>query len=355
MPKVSIGLPCFNEAPFIEETVRSILAQTEEDFELIICDNASDDGTLDIIKKTTEGDSRVGIHSSAVNIGGPGNFVRALDLASSPLFMWMGAHDVIAKDYVKKLRLVLDADPCCSLAYADSIFIAKDGSDIPGEQIETGLELSDDSVTDRFKTVVWNLHRCDLFHGMMRRAWVDCGHLTSSRTPDMVLLADLALRGKFRRVPELMFFRRRNREAEDAETWQKRLAEQGYVKPAQSVVDSWRGSRDAHDALLAASNVSPGERHEMHLALCQAFMERHCVPWDPSLEEATIWDRLQMRFAGEDGRNLIRERILQRVAARARMDGSHARARMERELVSLLKENHRLRKELARVKLKAGK
>jgi hypothetical protein len=350
MPKVSIGLPCFNEAPFIEQTVKSVLAQTEDDFELIICDNASNDGTLEIIKDVIGGDSRVTIHPSETNMGGPGNFVRALELGTCPYFMWMGAHDVVAKDYVKKLRLVLDADPKCSLAYADSIFISKDGKDIPGEQVETGLELSHESVVSRFKAIVWQLHRCDLFHGMMRREWVDKGHLTSSRTPDMVLLADLALRGKFRRVPELMFYRRRNREAEDVETWQKRLVEQGYVDPTQSVIDSWTTTRTAHTDLLNAAPLSGSQRHEMKLALYQAYLERHGVPWDPSLEEANNLDQLQMRFANEAGKELIRQRIRQRVAVKARIDDTSTKTRMEQELVALLKENHRLRKELAKLK-----
>ena len=47
-PRVSIGLPVYNGADFLEEALDSLLAQTFEDFELIISDNASTDRTQEI-------------------------------------------------------------------------------------------------------------------------------------------------------------------------------------------------------------------------------------------------------------------------------------------------------------------
>ncbi len=350
MHKVSIGLPCFNEEPFIEQTVRSILSQTEDDFELIICDNASSDRTLEILRLVTAGDPRVSIHANSENIGGARNFAKALELANCPYFMWMGAHDIVSKDYVKKLRLVLDADPQCALAYADSIFVAKDGSEIPNEPVETGVELPDESVVNRFKLLMWSLSRCDLFHGMMRREWVDGSHLTSSGMPDIVLLSSLALHGKFRRIPEIMFFRRHNREPETEEARHKRLMGQGYVAATQSVVETWTAVRGVMVDLLKAPPLSSEQRHEMRVALYQAFLERHEVPWDPVEDCSTSWDRLKMRFTSESGRDIIRRQITSRVMLKARMDNAATREKMSRELVDLLKENQRLRRELAKFK-----
>jgi hypothetical protein len=352
MPKISIGLPCYNEADFIEATIRSVLAQTEGDFELIICDNASTDGTAEIISRAVGDDPRVLIRPNATNIGGAANFARALELASSPYFMWMGAHDLISKDYVKKLRLVLDADPECSLAYADSIFIAKNGDQIPGEPVETGVEAEDQCPVTRFKKLVWQLHRCDQFHGLMRREWVNPELLTACRGPDMLLLAAIVLRGRFRRLPELMFYRRHNRDQENATAMQKRLAEQGYVPPSQSMIDSWKVTRDAHLALLESSGLNPRDQRALKNAVCQVYLEKHCVPWDASETEANTWDRLQMRLADSGGQERIRERIRQRVAAEARIDNAATMSRMQRELITLLKENHRLRRELAKVSKK---
>lgn len=63
MPKISIIMPCLNAAKFIAEAIDSILAQTFDDFQLIIVDSGSVDNTLSIIKSYIEKDNRVSILS----------------------------------------------------------------------------------------------------------------------------------------------------------------------------------------------------------------------------------------------------------------------------------------------------
>ena len=58
-PRVSIGLPVYNRERYIAETLDSLLTQTFQDFELIICDNASDDGTEQICRRYAADDSRI--------------------------------------------------------------------------------------------------------------------------------------------------------------------------------------------------------------------------------------------------------------------------------------------------------
>ena len=47
-PRISIGMPCYNSERWISPAIESLLAQSFEDFELIVSDNASSDGTWDI-------------------------------------------------------------------------------------------------------------------------------------------------------------------------------------------------------------------------------------------------------------------------------------------------------------------
>ncbi len=49
-PRVSVGMPVYNGERYLAEAVDSLLAQTYEDFELIICDNASTDRTGEIAR-----------------------------------------------------------------------------------------------------------------------------------------------------------------------------------------------------------------------------------------------------------------------------------------------------------------
>ena len=51
VPQVSVGLPVHNGEAYLDEAIESVLAQTFEDFELIVSDNASIDGTLDVARR----------------------------------------------------------------------------------------------------------------------------------------------------------------------------------------------------------------------------------------------------------------------------------------------------------------
>jgi glycosyltransferase involved in cell wall biosynthesis len=63
-PVVSILTPAFNSAAFIAETIESVLQQTWSDFELLVVDDGSTDGTLDAVRAAARGDSRVKSFSS---------------------------------------------------------------------------------------------------------------------------------------------------------------------------------------------------------------------------------------------------------------------------------------------------
>jgi glycosyltransferase involved in cell wall biosynthesis len=56
-PRVSIGLPVYNAERYLEQSLDSILAQTYTDFEVIICDNASNDRTESICKQYQKTDT----------------------------------------------------------------------------------------------------------------------------------------------------------------------------------------------------------------------------------------------------------------------------------------------------------
>ena len=68
-PRVSVCLPVYNGEQFVAEAIRSVLAQDFADFELIITDNASTDGTADICRQWCRADPRVRYHRAPVNRG----------------------------------------------------------------------------------------------------------------------------------------------------------------------------------------------------------------------------------------------------------------------------------------------
>ncbi|SMX24228.1 glycosyltransferase family 2 protein [Boseongicola aestuarii] len=72
-PKVSLCMPVFNGANFIDEALASICEQTYADFELIVTDNASSDDTADIVRRWAEQDPRIRYIRNDRNIGAAQN------------------------------------------------------------------------------------------------------------------------------------------------------------------------------------------------------------------------------------------------------------------------------------------
>lgn len=71
MPKVSVIIPVYNGEKFIENALKSVLAQTFQDFEIIVVDDASTDRTKEIIREFQKNDTRIKLIKLEKNSGGP--------------------------------------------------------------------------------------------------------------------------------------------------------------------------------------------------------------------------------------------------------------------------------------------
>jgi len=94
-PRVSIAVPVYNGDNYLVFALETALAQTYSDFEIVISDNASTDGTEEICRRFVERDSRVHYYRSEVNHGVYWNFRRALKLGREPIVVGQ-PHEVLA-------------------------------------------------------------------------------------------------------------------------------------------------------------------------------------------------------------------------------------------------------------------
>src|SRR5690606_6873079 len=85
-------MPVYNGANYLRCALDSILAQTFQDWELIICDNASTDETQTICEEYAARDPRIKYHRSSRNIGPSANYNRTFELSRGEYFKW-AAHD----------------------------------------------------------------------------------------------------------------------------------------------------------------------------------------------------------------------------------------------------------------------
>jgi len=108
-PTFSILLPAYNSEKIISETIRSILDQTFNDFELIIIDDASRDNTLEVIKKFK--DKRIHYYKNEQNLGYSGNLEKCRHKAVGKYLYLMGNDDILSPLALELTHEAFQLDP----------------------------------------------------------------------------------------------------------------------------------------------------------------------------------------------------------------------------------------------------
>ena|SRR2546425_4629026 len=207
-PRVSIGLPVFNGEHLLRHAVESLLAQTYTDFELIISDNGSTDGTEAICRAYAAQDHRVRYHRSEQNRGAVWNFNQVFELSRAEYFKWAAHDDVCASNYVELCVEVLDRDPSVVLCYAETILIDEHGKQL-GPYVDRCNNSNSPVPHERFRDLIQNLGLSNPMFGLVRASALRMTPVIANYIgSDMVLLAELALLGRFHRLPGYLFFRR---------------------------------------------------------------------------------------------------------------------------------------------------
>jgi hypothetical protein len=93
-PAVSVVMPAHNARPYVEESVASILGQTFEDFELVILENGSSDGTAELLERLALTDPRIRVVPGAQHIGHARASAAAVAESRAPIVARMDADDV---------------------------------------------------------------------------------------------------------------------------------------------------------------------------------------------------------------------------------------------------------------------
>jgi glycosyltransferase involved in cell wall biosynthesis len=118
--KVSVVIPCYNSAPFILETLRSALAQTLREFEIVVVDDGSVDDTAKIVERAMVDNPHVSMRLVRQGNGGTAAARnRGVTEARGRYILPLDADDLIAPTMLEECSLPLDADPTLGLVYTD--------------------------------------------------------------------------------------------------------------------------------------------------------------------------------------------------------------------------------------------
>jgi glycosyltransferase involved in cell wall biosynthesis len=127
IPTVSVIVPNFNHARFLRERIESVLAQTYQDFEVILLDDCSTDESRSIIGGYVK-DPRVRVEFNEKNSGSTfRQWNRGVRLARGK-YVWIAESDDYADEHLlEKLACRLDAEPDAVLCYCRSWRVSSDG------------------------------------------------------------------------------------------------------------------------------------------------------------------------------------------------------------------------------------
>ena len=110
-------MPTFNGAPYVGEAIRSVLEQTFEDFELIVIDDGSSDGTPDVVAAFA--DDRLRLVRHETRLGLVGNWNRCLDLARGRHVALFHQDDLMAPENLRAKVRFLEAHPSVGLVHSN--------------------------------------------------------------------------------------------------------------------------------------------------------------------------------------------------------------------------------------------
>ena len=124
-PLVTIVTPSFNQAPYLETTIRSVLEQDYPNIEYIVMDGGSNDGSAEIIKRYAD---RLAYWESEKDKGQTDAINKGFARSHGEILAWLNSDDVLYPHAVREAVSYLTEHPECGLVYGDSDFIDAKGN-----------------------------------------------------------------------------------------------------------------------------------------------------------------------------------------------------------------------------------
>jgi hypothetical protein len=223
-PKVTIGVTVYNGDNYLAEALESILAQTFDDYEVVISDNGSTDATPEICRQFARRDRRVRYYRHEQNRGAAWNYNRVFELARGEYFKWLAHDDLMAPEFLAECVAQLDANPDAVWCQSQIVLIDRDGQELVGninawnnpsappcevhsvKSFDPGGRQGDrcsDSPSERFAAVLLGAAWAIDLYGLIRTDALrrTRGHLPTYGS-EKILVGELSLMGRYIEVPQ---------------------------------------------------------------------------------------------------------------------------------------------------------
>jgi len=208
-PAVDVNLFVHNGEAVIGPVIESVLAQTWPELRVTLIDDGSTDGTASILADYAAHVPGIRLRRLSCNGGAVASFQRAFWSGDSDFVMPKSGDDLIAPDFVEKTMEVLLAHPAAAMCHAAGL-VFRGAAQVQGfYPREHRLSAVGPDPLARAAEVMRTYTSSPSFWGVYRRSAVDRLAPIAYRAGwDHALLAELALYGEIRHVPEPLYWRR---------------------------------------------------------------------------------------------------------------------------------------------------
>jgi glycosyltransferase involved in cell wall biosynthesis len=205
-PLVSIGVPVYNGEEFLRKSLDSLLAQTYQNIEIIISDNASTDRTAEICKEYEQKDHRIRYYRNDINIGVVKNFRRVFQLSSGEYFMWNGADDIRPPSAVEDCLSGFARNNKAVMAHGPILINIKGQKELI--RVPNQMDLTHSSAATRVRAFVLGLRHIAMEYGLYRRSALAKGIYGNHYGQDFLICLQMSLLGPIEYVaaPMMIFY-----------------------------------------------------------------------------------------------------------------------------------------------------
>jgi len=286
-PLVSVGLPTFNRADRLRRAIDSVLSQDYASLELIICDNASSDGTQHMCEEYARQDSRIVYRRQATNCGMHENFKRAFAESHGAFFMWMGDDDWLDRNYLSSCSRIL-------LQHADhELVVGRGRYFIDGNHAfdEDPIDLLDTSACERVLSYYRTVGINGMFYGLMRREMVAHTKIDNVFGGDWLFLARIAFQGKARTLEAVAINRSTDGASGDLEQLARQVGVSRVLVKKPLLAVAYSAFRDIAWRSPIYSSLSRRSRFALGLRAAEIIGDRYV--WTALRSKLIIRTRLK--------------------------------------------------------------
>lgn len=211
-PRAVIGLPLFRQPRHLPEALDTLLGQAERRLAVVLVDDGGDPAVREIALRYAHSDARVSYVANDRRLGMVANWQRAFELATAshpdvPYFAWASDHDSWHPRWLGCLADALDVRPDAVAAYPHNMRMDADGRVLRLPWSFDTARIRDP--VQRLACASRGMSAGDMVYALFRVDALRRAHVFRPVIqPDRLLLAELALRGPFVQVDEVLWRRR---------------------------------------------------------------------------------------------------------------------------------------------------